>query len=190
MLARLAGLETEYAVRFTPVTTEAGEVSRRPGNHVVYRALAAAVGELWWPRAPASAAGAEDGRIFTQTGASLCYESISDAPGGGLVEGGTPECRGPSQLLCHQKAMDALLVRALPACSARLATLGYRGELGLIKNCRDAEGHVYGAQESYEVLVARGLGLCRLPGRAGAGAPRGDCAGAPHLGPRRPGDPG
>ena len=41
MLTRLAGLETEYAVRFTPA-----EGGRRPGNHVVYEALAAAVGDL------------------------------------------------------------------------------------------------------------------------------------------------
>ncbi|MCB1054171.1 MAG: proteasome accessory factor PafA2 family protein, partial [Acidobacteria bacterium] len=36
-------------------------------------------------------------------------------------------------------------------------------ELGLIKNCRDAEDHVYGAQENYEVELARGvwLGLYR-----------------------------
>jgi Pup amidohydrolase len=153
VLARLAGLETEYAVRFTPA-----EGARRPGNQVVYQALAAAVGDLVATR-PGMRRGAEEGRIFTQTGASLCYESFPEAPDGGLVEAGTPECRGPSQLLCHQKGMDALLVRALPGCSARLAALGHHGELGLIKNCRDAEGHVYGAQESYEAEVAHGLGL-------------------------------
>lgn len=158
MLARLAGLETEYAVRFTPAERGSGLRPRRPGNQVVYKALAAAVGDLVATR-PGQRRGAEDGRIFTQTGASLCYESFPEAPDGGLIEGGTPECRGPSQLLCHQKAMDALLVRALPGCSARLAMLGHHGELGLIKNCRDAEGHVYGAQESYEAEVARGAGL-------------------------------
>ncbi len=153
MLARLAGLETEYAVRFTP----AGG-ARRPGNQIIYKALAASVGDLVATR-PGERRGAEDGRIFTQTGASLCYESLPEALDGGLVEGGTPECRGPSQLLCHQKAMDALLVQALPGCAVRLAAQGHHGELGLIKNCRDAEGHVYGAQESYEAVVARGAGL-------------------------------
>ncbi|HXV64461.1 MAG TPA: proteasome accessory factor PafA2 family protein, partial [Vicinamibacteria bacterium] len=36
---------------------------------------------------------------------------------------------------------------------------GFPGKLGLLKNCKDAEGHVYGAQESFEVEAARGASL-------------------------------
>jgi len=153
VLTRLVGLETEYAIRFTPA-----EGRRRPGNRAVYDALAASVGAIV-QTLPGERHGVEEARIFTESGATLCYESFSSAPDGGLVEGGTPECRGPSQLLCHQKAIDALLVQALPACTHALARAGYPGELGLLKNCRDAEGHTYGAQENYEAEVARGLGL-------------------------------
>ena len=33
------------------------------------------------------------------------------------------------------------------------------GELGLLKNCRDADGHTYGAQENYEAIIASGARL-------------------------------
>lgn len=153
MLTRLLGLETEYAIRFTPA-----EGSRRPGNRAIYDAIAASVGAIV-QTLPGERHGVEEARIFTESGATLCYESFSTAPDGGLVEAGTPECRGPSQLLCHQKAIDALLVQALPAATHALRRAGHEGELGLIKNCRDADGQTYGAQENYEAEVARGLDL-------------------------------
>jgi proteasome accessory factor A len=153
VLTRLVGLETEYAIRFTPA-----EGSRRPGNGAIYDALAAAVGEIV-RTLPGEQRSGEQGRVFTESGASLCYETTLETSDGGLVEADTPECRGPSQLLCHQKALDALLLEALPACTEALARQGFRGDLGLLKNCRDAEGHTYGAQENYEAEVARGIGL-------------------------------
>ena len=153
MLTRLLGLETEYAIRFQPA-----EGCRRPGNRAIYDALAAAVGSIV-QTLPGERRSVEQARVFTESGASLCYESFPDTPDGGLCEAGTPECRGPSQLLCHQKALDALLVQALPACAEALARSGYPGEVGLLKNCRDAEGHIYGAQENYEAVVGRGLDL-------------------------------
>src|SRR5436305_1311076 len=67
--------------------------------------------------------------------------------------------RAPSNLLLYQRAQDALLAEATPIAAARLAQQGYRGELGLLKNCRDADGHWYGAQENYELDIARGAGL-------------------------------
>jgi Pup amidohydrolase len=150
---RLLGLETEYALRFTPA---AG--SPRPGNDVLYRALASAIGEIVQTQ-PGERHGAESDRFFTESGASFCYEALPYARDAGLIEAGTPECDGPSRLLCHQKAIDALLVQAIPASEQRLALDGYPGELGLLKNCRDAEGHIYGAQENYEASVATGAGL-------------------------------
>lgn len=151
--ARLLGLETEYALRFTPA---AG--SSRPGNHLIYRALASAIGEIVQTQ-PGERHGVEDGRFFTESGASFCYENLPQAPDGGLIEAGTPECHGAGRLLCHQKAIDELLVQAIPASTQKLELDGYSGELGLLKNCRDAEGHIYGAQENYEAEVATGAGL-------------------------------
>jgi proteasome accessory factor A len=76
----------------------------------------------------------------------------------GLVEGGTPECRGPSELLLYQKAQERLLVEALEGARSPLQMAGV-DEASLIKNCRDAFGNVYGAQENYEVTLARGAWL-------------------------------
>lgn len=153
MLDRLVGLETEHAIRFTSADGEP-----RPGNDVIYAALAGSIGRIVGAL-PGERHGVEDGRIFIESGATFSYENFPTSPSGGLVESGTPECRGPSQLLCHQKALESILIEALPGCRHALTTQGFRGELGLIKNCRDAEGHVYGAQENYEAEVGRGAAL-------------------------------
>src|SRR5262249_22948989 len=84
---------------------------------------------------------------------------LTQALKGGLLEASTPECAGPSQLLLYQKAEEALLLRAMPIAEDALRARGFDGEIGLLKNCRDAEGHIYGAQENYEVSIAHGLGL-------------------------------
>ena len=151
---RLLGLETELAIRFSPDP----EPGPRPGNHIVYRALADAVADLVKTQ-PGESHGVEEHRFFTESGASICYEALPQAHDGGLVEIATPECDDPGQLVCHQRAIEALLLRAIPGASLRLAAEGYEGELALIKNCRDAEGHIYGAQENYEAEVARGAWL-------------------------------
>ncbi|MFT7583093.1 MAG: hypothetical protein ACI9MR_004779, partial [Myxococcota bacterium] len=97
-------------------------------------------------------------QIFTQNGGSL-YEETNGMPDGALLEGGTPECRGPSQLLLYQRAHDTLLARALPEAQQRLADQGFPGTLGLLKNCRDADGQIYGAQENYEADLGSGAAL-------------------------------
>ncbi|HZO12367.1 MAG TPA: proteasome accessory factor PafA2 family protein [Polyangiaceae bacterium] len=153
MLGRLVGLETEYAIRFAPA---AGK--RAPGNRAIYRALAEAIGREV-SVLPGERRGGEEGRFFTESGASFCYEHLPIEPEGGLIEAGTPECLGPSQLICHQKALDRLLEKAIPVAQQILTERGHPGELGLLKNCRDAEGHIYGAQENYEAEVAKGLAL-------------------------------
>src|SRR5205085_4820003 len=154
MLSRLLGLETEYAIRYTPKDRE-----RRPGNDVIYRAIAAAVRRL--VTAQPGERGVDSGReqLFLQNGGALYYEFFPQALKGGLLEASTPECCGPSQLLLYQKAEEALLLRALPMAEEALRSRGYDGEIGLLKNCRDAQGHVYGAQENYEVEVAHGIPL-------------------------------
>lgn len=181
MLTRLAGLETEYAVRFSPAPRardddaparlddaspprdDDDDALDAPTGEMIYDALAGAIGELVYVR---------PGRrrllhkqIFTQYGGSFYHEAMPSNIDGGVIEGGTPECRGPSQLLLYQRAQDDLLVRALPLAAERLARLGHPGELGLLKNCRDAFGNIYGAQENYRAEIARGPRLALL--RAG-----------------------
>ena len=147
---RLLGLETEYAVRFT---TE----GKHPGNDRIFRHIMKAVRRRVEMRPGASAPGRE--QLFAENGGAFYYEFLPHCHSGGLVEGATPECRGPLQALLYQRAQERLLREAVPEAQSTLRTAGWSGELGLLKNCRDAEDHIYGAQESYEVPVARGLGL-------------------------------
>lgn len=150
MLDRLLGLETEYAIRYSGPEP-------RPDHELIYEALAevlrerVAVGRGTRKRV--------NKQLFLENGGAIYYEFVAEAATGGLIEASTPECRGPSQLLLYQKAQERLLVEALPALRERLAGQGHVGEIGLLKNCRDAEGNVYGAQENYEVEFARGPAL-------------------------------
>jgi proteasome accessory factor A len=150
MLDRLLGLETEYAIRFTPAAHYEGEP---PSRAFLYRALIAAVRRL----VTASPGRVLRDEIFTQNGGGFRYEY--GPAGSGLIEGGTPECRGPSAALLYQRAQDDLLAEATRDAEAILASLGYPGSLGLLKNCRDAAGNVYGAQENYDAVFADGWRL-------------------------------
>src|SRR5262245_2807343 len=89
--------------------------------------------------------------VFHAAGGAVWFETERPALGGGLIEGSTPECRSPRQLLAWQRAQDALLAEAAEAA------LG--GSVRLIKNDRDAAGNVYGAQENYEATLASGWRL-------------------------------
>jgi Pup amidohydrolase len=159
VLDRLVGLETEYAIRWSPQGGGA-----HPGNDVIYGAIADAVRRFVTTHPSERGEDAIRAQMFTQNGGALNYEVYPHALRGGLLEASTPECRGPSQLLLYQKAQEALLLEALPIAQEKLHAAGFCGELGLLKNCRDAENHVYGAQENYEVEIARGpiLWLYRL----------------------------
>ena len=42
----------------------------------------------------------------------------------------------------------------MPAAERELSSRGFPGQLGLLKNCRDARGHCYGAQENYDAQIA------------------------------------
>jgi proteasome accessory factor A len=154
MRPRLLGLETEYAIRYTPKDGE-----RRPGNDTIYGCIADGVRRLY-ATSPGER-GVDEWReqLFVENGGALCYEFDPEALHGGLVEASTPECRSASQLLLYQKAEEALLLDALPHAQRALRARGFEGEIGLLKNCRDGEGHIYGAQENYEVEIARGLPL-------------------------------
>jgi proteasome accessory factor A len=149
VFGRLLGQETEYAIRFSPER-------RHPGNDVIYDAISRAIAAR-----VTTAPGMYSDRpqVFTQNGGAFHYECLPYCSEGGLLEGATPECRGPAQLLLYQKAQEALLNESLPHAEASLRGSGYPGKLGLLKNCRDAEGHVYGAQENFQVSIATGFSL-------------------------------
>lgn len=163
LLQRLIGLETEYALRFSPHPLEGAEGDSapsgptgpdHPGNDNLFQAFKRAIGALV-PTRPGSGAPGRD-QFFTANGGAFYYEFLPHCTEGGLLEGATPECRSPSQLLLYQRAQERLLVSALPRARAIAEGMGFAGELGLLKNCRDAEGHIYGSQENYEADIARG----------------------------------
>jgi proteasome accessory factor A len=90
--------------------------------------------------------------VFLANGGAVWFEAERPAAGGGLIEGSTPESRGPREAVRYQRAQDRLLAE-----SARAADID--GDLLLVKNDRDAYDHVYGAQENYEAILATGWSL-------------------------------
>lgn len=150
MLQRLLGLESEYAIGVTP-----RDGPDAPSNLDVYAAIRESIeAELCTRPGEGSLQ-----QIFVENGGSFSYESLPWAPDAGLVEGATAEGRGPGTALLYQRAQDAILEQVLPAAERRLAAAGRPARISLRKNCVDAEGNVYGAQESYEVELARGPAL-------------------------------
>ncbi len=142
LLNRLCGLETEYAMRIRRGNAD------EPARFELFTSLIAALGKrvLTVP-----AHHFKDG-IFTANGGAVWFEAERPALGGGLIEGSTPECRHPRQLVTYQRAQDLLLADAAQAASSDIP-------FQLIKNDRDAFGNVYGAQENYQVTLAQGLDL-------------------------------
>jgi proteasome accessory factor A len=138
---RLVGLETEYAL-FTPSTG----VPRR-SRHAIYRELISALRTA----IPCARARNMKEGVFHAAGGAVWFETERPAAGGGLIEGSTPECRGPTQLLTWQRAQDELLAEAAESALGKTARL--------VKNNRDAAGNVYGAQENYEATLATGWRL-------------------------------
>lgn len=84
--------------------------------------------------------------VFTANGGAVWFEAERPAAGGGLIEGATPECRGPREAVTYQRAQDRLLAESA-------AERGFQ----LIKNDRDACDNIYGAQENYEATIASGV---------------------------------
>jgi proteasome accessory factor A len=89
---------------------------------------------------------------FLSTGGAIWYESERPSSGSGLIEGATPECRGPRQLLAYQRAQDSLFEDAA-------ADESTGRPFSLLKNDRDADDNIYGAQENYEVPIGHGWRL-------------------------------
>jgi proteasome accessory factor A len=139
---RLIGLETEYALAIARV---AG--GKPPSKYSVFRDLVAQVRQ----RVPAVEARHMKEGVFHAAGGAIWFATERPAEGGGLVEGATPECRSPRNLLAWQRAQDELLANA--------AAVAFGPDVRLLKNDRDAHGNVYGAQENYEADFAAGAAL-------------------------------
>jgi len=140
---RLVGLETEYAIRFA-----SDESTEPPSKFRLYETLIASV----YRRVLAVPAKHFKEGIFTANGGAVWFEAERPAAGGGLIEGATPECRGPREALIYQRAQDRLLAESAKAAVSN-------GQFVLIKNDRDAFDNVYGAQENYHATFADGWKL-------------------------------
>ncbi|GIW91418.1 MAG: hypothetical protein KatS3mg109_1850 [Pirellulaceae bacterium] len=143
MLDRLAGLETEYAIRFAEADCRTGE-----SRFGLYQRLTERLRQV----IPLARAYHFKDGWFLANGGAVWFEADRPASGAGLVEVSTPECRGPEKLLCYQRALDVLVSRAASSSAGA-------GPFWLVKNDRDGAGHVYGAQENYEVPIADGAAL-------------------------------
>jgi Pup amidohydrolase len=148
MFDRLLGLETEYAVGFRPRKPRGPRIP----NAILFERVVKQVGA----KVPIVPAIIREFGWYTASGGAFRLERnpfLGPLPAAGLLEGATPECRGPRQLLLYQRAQDALLSRALANSG------GDDGEAALLKNNRDAQGHGYGSHENYEATVASWLSL-------------------------------
>lgn len=141
---RLIGLETEYALRVRPWD----RLAPRPSRFRVYEQVIEALGQ----RIPVAAARHFKEGVFLANGGAVWFEAERPSAGGGLIEGSTPECRSPRDVLVYQRAQDRLLAES--ARESRFA-----GLVCLIKNDRDGRDNIYGAQENYEEVLAQGLDL-------------------------------
>jgi len=149
---RLIGLETEYAVRFRSFESDpdAGSdrvAASRPTDYELYQRLLFRLRESL----PIAEAATDEPGHFLATGGAVKFERFWQAAKAGLIEGATPECRSPRDLLAWQRAQDRLFSEA-----ARKAGEP-DGEFVLIKNNRDAHQRTYGSHENYEAPFADGL---------------------------------
>ncbi|MCE9525966.1 MAG: proteasome accessory factor PafA2 family protein [Planctomycetales bacterium] len=135
---RLIGLETEYALH-VPGNFNQGGGSR----YGLYLQLRDSLKRL----IPAVEARHMKEGIFHAGGGAVWFETERPAAGGGLIEGSTAECRGLKQLLAQQRAQDSLLADAAKRAFGR-------EKIRLLKNDRDAQGNIYGAQENFSAEYA------------------------------------
>ena len=135
-LDRSFGLETECAIRFDRTETRSG---KRASCLDIYVEICQYLAEN------SAAAPAPKSKLgcFFANGSAIWFERILPGRTEGLIEVCTPECRDPMELAANHAAMDRLLGEAASQCSRNV---------GLLKNCIDPRGVVYGAQENYEVI--------------------------------------
>lgn len=142
---RLIGLETEYAIA-PPGSSGGGGVF--PSRLRCYRLLVAALGR----KLPVVEAQHFKVGVFAANSSAVWFEAERFSVDTGLIEGATPECRGPFEAVLYQRAQDRLL-------AASAAEAAVPGGFTLLKNDCDAQGNVYGAQENYEATLATGWRL-------------------------------
>jgi proteasome accessory factor A len=148
------GLETEYCIRYSPPGDDRSRFTKKR----VCLTILSALGDFV-TTAPGDREGEPNFQRFTTNGGAFSFEVWPNRADDGLLESATPECRGPSQVLLYQRAQEALIQKALPKARARLGLRDGDSDLAIVKNCRDADGHSFGAQENYEAEVATGWRL-------------------------------
>ena len=148
LASRLIGLETEYATLI--LGTDEVEPNGMPAAQHVYSALCDVIRQDQ-PTVPGVF---DQDQLFLANGSAVSFEShpaMHQEPGG-FLEIATPEVRAPSELLTCQRSIDRLAADA-----AFNSKTGF--DIRILKNSRDALGHVYGCHENYEAEVAHGLFL-------------------------------
>lgn len=149
LFERLVGLETEYAIVATRDSdTLSFEEGGEPTRLRCYRALVGALRR----RLPVAEAHHDKPGVFAANSSAVWFEATRAAVDTGLIEGSTPECRGPVQAVVYQRAQDRLL-------SESAAAAEIPGGFQLLKNDRDGRGNTYGSQENYEATIATGWRL-------------------------------
>lgn len=143
MQKRIYGLETEYALLFYPLHSG----SPTPSQKHIYE-LFSEVLQLHYPCAPAWY---RKQGLFLANSLLLHYEARGDSYYQGLIEGCTPECLSPKEVLVYQRALDEILRDLVTKTEERLAAKGFVGRLVIGKNSTDTHGNTYGCHENYLV---------------------------------------
>ena len=143
MRKRIYGLETEYALLFYPDSPG----SPTPNQKLIYEVFSDVLRENY-PCAPALYR--KQGQ-FLSNSLLLHYEARGDSYYHGLIEGCTPECLSPRELITYQRALDDILQDLIGRTEERMAARGFVGRLVLGKNSADTHGNSYGCHENYLV---------------------------------------
>ena len=148
LVSRLIGLETEYATLV--LDTDGTESADLPTSQAVYSALC----EVIRQDQPSVPGVFDQDQLFLANGSAVSFEShptMQQKPGG-FLEIATPEVHAPSELLACQRSVDNLATDAAFNSATDF-------DIRILKNSRDALGHVYGCHENYEAEVAKGVFL-------------------------------
>ena len=135
-LERSFGLETELAVRFNRDSPHKATKNSREIYHAICSDLRKHSAAARAPGGPAKQG------LYFANGSAIWFETQTQG-NDGLIEVCTPECKDPMELAANHAAMEKVLAGA----ASKLP-----GDVGLLKNCLDPRGIVYGAQENYEVI--------------------------------------
>lgn len=146
LLYRIYGLETEYALIFQPRENQIEEFckpTRKTIFHEIERSLSYHFPTL-------KARHVKEG-IFLHNGSFVHYEAQTGYYLEGLMEGSTPECPSPQDLVLYQAALDKILMMVRSDVEKSLAERGYPGKLILGKNSTDNKGNFYSCHGNYLV---------------------------------------